>query len=870
MAVVELKSPTVVFTEKGYEFDSQLEQLSTDAAKTQQAFISSRNKALYDLGLAQMQPGGDPAFQYLQQVASGFFRVLMRQSDIEVARDRVVLKDADDEITSLYESVPFAIGSEWVNNDWISTRFQELLGVFAEEIQAYTGTVELYFTEKSQHLRVPERVFFHLVENSKSETYPFAFMATYASTDENGHVKHYPLDYALTEYKNDREKLLALLACLNRVSEVSDLIAGFIESGELFHPLRLTSDEAYTFLKQIEQIEACGILCRMPNWWKRKAYQPKVSITMGQKKPSMIGLDAIIDMQPQLVIDGVALSRDEIRQLLAETEGLHMLKGKWVEVDHEKLRALLHQLEEFPKGATLFDVLRGTIPGLAEEKEKEIGLTNGQWLNGFLSSLRRPDTLSETPVPASFHAELRPYQQAGFTWLNMMDSLGFGACLADDMGLGKTVQVLCFLEKKRRENPDAKALLIVPASLIGNWEKEINRFVPEMSVCILHGKTAPALQEDAERSDAFLTITSYGMAVRLESLKNTKWTCIVLDEAQAIKNPGTKQAKAIKQLQSYSRIAMTGTPIENELGNLWSLYDFLDHGLLGNATEFKRFTSHLDSNPSGYAKLKAMISPFLLRRLKTDRRIIRDLPDKQEMIDYVSMSKKQILLYRKVTADLEQSLQDADGMARRGLVLASIMKLKQICNHPDQYLGQNGFDEKESGKLAMLRELCETIRDKRERVLVFTQFKEITDSLAAFLEEVFGRKGLILHGGVQVKKRQALVDAFQGDAYVPFMILSVRAGGTGLNLTRANHVIHFDRWWNPAVENQATDRAFRIGQTKNVMVHKLVCTGTVEEKIDTMIESKKALAEDVIGGGGEKWITELSNRELMSLLRLEV
>ena len=240
------------------------------------------------------------------------------------------------------------------------------------------------------------------------------------------------------------------------------------------------------------------------------------------------------------------------------------------------------------------------------------------------------------------------------------------------------------------------------------------------------------------------------------------------------------------------------------------------------------------------------------------------------MIDYVSMSKKQILLYRKVTADLEQSLQDADGMARRGLVLASIMKLKQICNHPDQYLGQNGFDEKESGKLAMLRELCETIRDKRERVLVFTQFKEITDSLAAFLEEVFGRKGIILHGGVQVKKRQALVDAFQGDAYVPFMILSVRAGGTGLNLTRANHVIHFDRWWNPAVENQATDRAFRIGQTKNVMVHKLVCTGTVEEKIDTMIESKKALAEDVIGGSGEKWITELSNRELMSLLRLEV
>ncbi len=315
---------------------------------------------------------------------------------------------------------------------------------------------------------------------------------------------------------------------------------------------------------------------------------------------------------------------------------------------------------------------------------------------------------------------------------------------------------------------------------------------------------------------------------------------------------------------------MTGTPIENDLNNLWSLYDFLDRGLLGNATEFKRFSRQLEQHPSGYAKLKNMISPFLLRRLKTDKSIIKDLPDKQETVDYVSMSKKQIALYRNVVSELETAVQTKVGMERRGLVLSSIMKLKQICNHPDQYLGQNVFNEKESGKLAVMREICETIRDKRERVLIFTQFKEITDALANFLEKVFDRKGLVIHGGVNVKKRQKIVDDFQSEKYIPYMVISVRAGGTGLNLTNANHVIHFDRWWNPAVENQATDRAFRIGQTKNVMVHKLVCRGTVEEKIDTMIESKKELADDVIGSGGEKWITELNNDELMKLLRLEV
>ena len=358
------------------------------------------------------------------------------------------------------------------------------------------------------------------------------------------------------------------------------------------------------------------------------------------------------------------------------------------------------------------------------------------------------------------------------------------------------------------------------------------------------------------------------MAARIKELQAIRWDCLILDEAQAIKNPGTKQTKGIKQLSANMRIAMTGTPIENDLTNLWSLFDFLNKGLMGTSQEFHEFSKSLNEHPEGYVRLKTMISPFMLRRVKTDKSIISDLPEKIELVDYAPLSKKQVVLYRKVILDLENKLAEAEGIERCGLVLTSIMKLKQICNHPDQYMGQQTFALEDSGKFAMLKEICETIYEKRERVLIFTQFKEITEYLGDFLKSIFKTEGYVLHGGTPVKKRSEIVEAFQGEKYIPYIVLSVKAGGTGLNLTKANHVIHFDRWWNPAVENQATDRAFRIGQEKNVMVHKLVCTGTIEEKIDAMINSKKELAENVIGSGGEKWITELSNEELMSMLRL--
>ena len=582
----------------------------------------------------------------------------------------------------------------------------------------------------------------------------------------------------------------------------------------------------------------------------------------------MLGFDALISMQPKLTVDGVELTEEDIRRLLAQTEGLALLKGKWVEVNHARLRKLLEEMDEKSGSITLMDALR--IEMGTEKEPIDIGalVTNGKWLSELLRSLRRPEKIRKAAVPGTIHATLRPYQKNGYAWLNYMDKLGFGACLADDMGLGKTLQVLTYLEKLRKREKNARVLLIVPASLLGNWQREAEKFAPKMDLSILHGSSAPVLGRRVSETDAFLNITTYGMASRIKELKDVEWSCIILDEAQAIKNPATKQTKEIKKLSGRMRIAMTGTPIENDLTNLWSLFDFLNKGLMGTSTEFGQFTKRLKEQPEKYAQLKSMVAPFMLRRVKTDKSIIADLPEKLETIDYAALSEKQVVLYRRRVAEMEERIMNSEGMERRGIVLATIIKLKQICNHPDQFLGQQTYSEEDSGKFAMLRSICETIYEKRERVLVFTQFREITDYLAQFLREIFHADGYVLHGGTPVASRGKIVEAFQGDEYVPFVVLSVKAGGTGLNLTKANHVIHFDRWWNPAVENQATDRAFRIGQTKNVMVHKLVCQKTIEEKIDMIIESKKELAENVIGSGGEKWITELDNDALMNLLRL--
>jgi len=447
------------------------------------------------------------------------------------------------------------------------------------------------------------------------------------------------------------------------------------------------------------------------------------------------------------------------------------------------------------------------------------------------------------------------------------------------MGLGKTLQVLALLlaRRARRDRaPDAApALLVVPASLIANWQAEIDRFAPSLHVLVAHPSAEHAVEAitPPDLGGFDVVITTYGLTLRLHWLAEIAWPLLVLDEAQAIKNPGAKQARSVKALRAKSRIALTGTPVENRLGDLWSIFDFLNPGLLGSARAFTSFAKQLGAHPSGYAPLRELTRPYILRRLKTDRRVIDDLPEKTEVTAYCGLSRTQAALYQDTVKSLAAQLEkvgETPAIERRGIVLASLLRLKQICNHPSQWLKDGAWAPDQSGKFSRLAELGEVIADKQEKALIFTQFREMAEPLASFLNGVFGRPGLVVHGATPVGARRELVARFQDDHQVPFFVLSLKVGGTGLNLTAAAHVIHFDRWWNPAVENQATDRAFRIGQKKNVLVHKFVCRGTVEERIDELIASKQSLAREVLESGGEAMLTEMSDAELLRVVSLDL
>lgn len=866
MSGQESESIIAVFTENGFSLDTEAEK-GYNNHKLLSDFKTDPYGALLYFGFEDIPEAMSRSLAFLHGIASFFIERLSRRTDLEITRSAEPL--TTEEIGSLLQRTPYSIGSEFIDAQWLNIVWERLSETFRSELAGFDGSAAQYLLTHNSNINIAGRVFFHLVEN-KNDSLPFAFLATYSRrSSEDGKAEHVPLKNALFEYRDDQTLLLQLLSTVSRATAKSDLISELVMSGELFSPLRFTAEEAYVFLKEIPLYEECGIMCRMPDWWKRKYNAVRLTVSMSDSLPSEVGLGALLSFDPELSLGGETITRRELAELLSQTAGLSLIKGKWVEIDHEKLRAVLEAYDHIDDmsdtGMSLMEAMRfqmglGKIEGLPDDVA--VGMSNGEWLNNMLNSLRMPEKLKDISAGDDFKADLRHYQQSGLNWLAAMKDSGFGALLADDMGLGKTVQVLALLEYVRR-NGGGKTLLIIPASLIGNWKAEIERFAPELRCCVLHGSSA-----GIDNKDIDLFITTYGMTLRLDELKDRRWEMVILDEAQAIKNPGTKQTKAVKAIPAGFHIAMTGTPIENRLSDLWSLFDFLNAGLLGTSKEFSDYAKVIQRNES-YSKLRNIINPFILRRLKTDRSIITDLPEKIEMKTYSNLTKKQTVLYSALVNELSQSVENAEGIERKGLVLAAIMKFKQICNHPDQYLGQGSFEHSHSGKFEMLTEICETICEKRERVLVFTQFRELCEPLSKHLEKIFGKKGLVLHGGTPVKKRTEFVDKFNGEEYVPYMVLSLKAGGVGLNLTAANHIIHFDRWWNPAVENQATDRAFRIGQKKNVLVHKFITTGTIEEKIDRMIEAKLKLSGELIVSSGENWITEMSNEELMDLFRLE-
>jgi len=796
----------------------------------------------------------------------------------------------DADLATFVLTAPIMPGAEYLTADVMLALWAELGAAFADSLATSGKDLQAFLKSLNPAWNLLGRVYFNLAENRLDAEHPFAFMATYTiRLSAQAKAQHLPLEQAMREYAGpaNRDRLVSLLLPVQRAAETCDWLRAMVDAGEIFHPMRWTAAEAARLLSSASELESAGIILRMPAAWRaNRPPRPRVTATVGARAPTAIGLDGLLDFQMEVTLEGEPLSEREIRTLLAGTDTLVLLRGAWVEVDRSRLESAVRQFKEAEAlakrdGLTFAEAMRmlagaevagGGADATAADWTR---VTAGSWLVDTLKALCTPDGTGVDPGPA-LKGSLRPYQRAGVQWLHLLSGLGLGACLADDMGLGKTIQVLALLlTQARGKGGGTPSLLVAPASLLANWSTEIERFAPSLKARIVHSSamTADDLKQVTPDwlQELDLAITSYGSLLRMPVLAQTQWQFVVLDEAQAIKNPNAKQTRAAKALKARARIALTGTPVENHLGDLWSIFDFINPGLLGAASQFKSYTKGLSErahNP--YGPLRELVRPYILRRMKTDKAVIADLPDKTEITAHCALSRKQAALYAQTVSELADKLKNSEGIERRGVVLATLMRLKQICNHPSQWLNDNTWAEEDSGKLARLREIAEVVAERQEKMLVFTQFREVTGPLRHFLSGIFGRPGLVLHGATAVKDRKDLVRTFQNDEEAPFFILSLKAGGSGLTLTAASHVVHFDRWWNPAVENQATDRAFRIGQKRNVLVHKFVCQGTVEEKIDAMIEAKRTLSDELLAGSAEISLTEIKDDELLRLVALDL
>jgi SNF2 family DNA or RNA helicase len=685
-------------------------------------------------------------------------------------------------------------------------------------------------------------------------------------------------DGSLRRWLDRPEELL--LAELGRAARVYPEIASGLRTARP-SGIDLEADGAYGFLSSAAPLlDEAGFGVLLPSWWDRRR---KLGLAVSASTPvdgviataGKFGREQLIDFRWELAVGEHTLTEDEIAALAETKAPLIRLRGQWVAVDPEQLRRGLEFLARTPTGrATPAEILT-LAAGHPDDTDTPLEVTSvrcdgwfGDLLNGAAAQ-----TLKLLSPPADFTATLRPYQQRGLSWLAFLSSLGLRSCLADDMGLGKTVQLLALESTERHNQPGTSTtLLLCPVSLVGNWQREAAKFAPSLQVYAHHGAMRLRGAELQERlAEVDLVVTTYATATRdVDELAEHRWNRVVLDEAQAVKNSLSRGAKAVRRLETDHRVALTGTPVENRLAELWSIIDFLNPGLLGSSESFRtRYAIPVEKyhQIERAERLRNITRPYILRRLKTDPTVIDDLPEKIEIKQYCRLTTEQASLYQSIVDEMMKRIEERDGIERRGNVLAAMTKLKQVCNHPAQLLRDGSPVGARSGKVLRLEEILEEILAEGDRVLCFTQFTEFGEMLAAHLSARFGQDVAYLHGGTPKKRRDVMVELFQSGTGPSIFLLSLKAGGTGLNLTAANHVVHLDRWWNPAVENQATDRAFRIGQKRTVQVRKFICTRTLEEKIHDMIEDKKALA-DLVVGDGEGWLTELSTRDLRRLFSL--
>ncbi len=867
------------------------------ATRIGHAFAQGSGAGLLRLGAGEVGQALPPVFVWWRAFAARYVAALCLHApagDGEVRSTVVpdVPAPGEGDLATLVLTAPMMAGAEYLTPEVLRGLWGEIARAVSASFDPARTDLQGFLKELNPAWNLVGRVYFNLAENRRDPDSPFAFMATYTShLSAQAKAQHLPLGQALRDYAGarNRDKLLSLLMPVQRAAEKSPWLRSMVDGGEIYHPLRWTPSDAARFLASAADLESAGVIVRMPATWRAsRPARPRVSATIGSDAPSMLGLDGLLDFSVEMTLDGETLSKKEIAALLAGTDSLVLLRGQWVEVDRERLDRTMQRFREVEalakrEGLTFAEAMRMLAGASVTDDALDPAAADwsvvsaGPWMAQTLKALRAPDGAEVDPGQA-LQGTLRPYQKSGVQWLHLLSGLGLGACLADDMGLGKTIQVLSLLLVQRRMNgatPLPPCLLVAPASLLGNWAAEIERFAPGLKARIVHpsAMTAEEMKQfaPADAAGLDLAITSYGTLLRMPALTQASWRLAILDEAQAIKNPNAKQTRAAKALKAQARIALTGTPVENHLGDLWSIFDFVNPGLLGTAKQFTRYAKGIaEQTDNPYGPLRELVRPYILRRMKTDRSIIADLPDKTEIKAHCHLSRRQAALYAQAVEDLARGLEESDGIQRKGIVLAMLMRLKQICNHPSQWLNDGAWAEADSGKLARLREIAEVVAARQEKMLVFTQFREPVAPLAAFLGGVFGHPGLVLHGATEVKKRKELVRTFQEDESVPFFILSLKAGGSGLTLTAASHVVHFDRWWNPAVENQATDRAFRIGQKKNVLVHKFVCRGTVEEKIDAMIESKQGISDALLAGANEVNLTEMTDDALLRMVRLDL
>ncbi len=908
-------------------------QVSLDdsvAVQLDASFAESSARGLLWLAGGGLQPPLPLTLLYWKDFAERLFHDICHLGeDGNAVKWSHVPPPIDLEMRAMIAAAPSMHGLEYLTGELLERLWCELRQLVVDEANRHAGSPKEYLRSVNPVWHLLGKVTFHLAENKRDDQRPFAFLATYTRRVSGGRLQHVPLGQAIKDYAGEKNQaqLTALLEPVRAAANESPLVRELLDTRALFQPQPWSIREAYRFLTEAPRMETAGVVVRLPNWWTpRQPPRPQVQVRLGQKPVSQVGFDGLLDFSVQLALDGEPLTELERRQIIESTDGLVLLRGRWVEANRRQLdEALDHwrQLQSLhPDGISFVQGMR-LLAGVPLESESPDEATSdwsqlvaGDWLRDTLTAMRRPSTGEASGTHAGgidalepgvdLRATLRPYQADGVRWLWFMTRLSLGACLADDMGLGKTIQVIDLLLQLKRETrtDDSQistartqlatgmplpartlrggskvSLLVVPASLVGNWKQELERFGPSLRVFYAHpsevegNELARVGQNARELLAGFdVVVTTYGLVRRSEWLRTTHWQLVVLDEAQAIKNASSTQAKTVKQLVASGRIALTGTPVENHLGDLWSIFDFCCPGLLGSATQFKQFVKRLsgEQNAATLGALRRLVQPYILRRLKTDPGVAPDLPQKTEMHVQCGLSKKQAALYERAVADLARRLQAAEGIARRGLVLSVLMQLKQICNHPSQYLNQADFSPGDSGKFDRLESLCEPIVQRQEKALIFTQFQSLCQPLADFLTGIFGQPGLVLSGKTPIRQRAELVRQFQQDAGPPFFVISLKAGGSGLNLTAATHVVHFDRWWNPAVENQATDRAFRIGQKRNILVHKFVCRGTVEERIDQMLRDKQGLADQILSPEDEVRLTEMNDDELLRFVAIDL